>query len=95
MKVLIIVLVVILVFMQYRLWVGDGSLAQIYQLKQQIKKQEAENMRLKERNKMLAAEVDALKNGSDAVEAKARSELGLIKEGETFYKVIEKKEREQ
>ena len=94
MKILIIVLVVMLTFLQYRLWVGDGSLAQIHQLKQQIKKQEAENTRLKERNKMLSLEVDALKNGFDAVEAKARSELGLIKDGETFYKVVDKKARE-
>ena len=85
-----VILIVVFLALQYRLWVGEGSLAHVYELKREIKKQQAENQRLKTRNQMLAREVDALKNNLDSVEAMARAELGLIKEGETLIKVIEK-----
>ena len=90
MKILLVVLVILTIGLQYRLWTGQGSLAHVHQLEKQIIKQRAENERLKERNRMLAAEVEALKNGTDAIEAAAREELGLIKDGETFYKIVEK-----
>jgi len=89
MKWLFSVLLLLLLGLQYRLWVGDGSVANVVQLQQQIEKQQAENDRLRERNKLLAAEVKALKNGHEAVEERARSEMGMIKEGETFYMIVD------
>ena len=76
--------------LQYRLWVGNGSLAQIASLEKQIAQQTEENERILQRNLVLAREVDELKAGLDGVEARARSELGMIKEGETFYLLIDK-----
>jgi cell division protein FtsB len=89
MKWLISVLIVLLVLLQYRLWFGDGSLPDVWQLQQQIEQQKAENEKLRERNAALEAEVKDLKQGMSAIEERARSELGLIKKGETFYQVID------
>lgn len=89
MKWLVGVLIVLLVVFQYRLWVGDGSLANVVRLHREIERQEAENARLRERNRLLAAEVEALKKSDDAIEERARSEMGMIKEGETFYMIVE------
>ena len=89
MRVLIAVLVVVLVLLQYRLWVGEGSLAEVAALKAQIAGQKQELSELRVRNQALEAEVRDLKRGLDAIEERARAELGMIKEGETFYQVIE------
>ena len=90
MKVLFAILIFIIIYFQYRIWIGEGSFAQVHALQKQISKQQAENERLRERNRILAAEVEALKSGT-GVEGVARSELGLIKKDETFYKVIDDK----
>ncbi|WP_070988910.1 cell division protein FtsB [Halofilum ochraceum] len=90
MKVLIAVLVALLLTLQYRLWFADGGLAEVHRLQKEIAKQEEHNARLRERNQALAAEVRDLKKGMEAVEARARSELGMVGEGETFFRVIEK-----
>lgn len=90
MKILIAVLLALLLTLQYRLWFADGGLAEVYRLKQEIATQEERNARLRERNEALAAEVRDLKKGIEAVEARARSELGMVGEGETFFRVIEK-----
>lgn len=82
-------LVVLLVLLQYRLWVGDGSLAEVWGLYQQVEAQREENQHLRERNQALEAEVTDLKQGLDAIEERAREELGMIREGETFYQIIE------
>lgn len=89
MRWLIAALVVLLVALQYRLWVGEGSLADLHGLKQEIALQEAEIARLKARNQKLQAEVEDLDSGLEAVEERARSELGMIKPGEIFIQVIE------
>lgn len=86
---LLAVLVVLLLGLQYRLWVGDGSLAQVTELKQQIADQQGENQRLLERNRILEAEVMELKEGMETVEERARQELGMVKEGETLYQLTE------
>lgn len=86
---LLAVLVVLLLGLQYRLWVGDGSLAQVTELKQQIAEQQGENQRLLERNRILEAEVMELKSGMETVEERARHELGMVKEGETLYQLTE------
>jgi len=82
-------LFVLLLSLQYRLWVGDGSLAEVWDLYQQVEVQRDENQRLRERNQALEAEVQDLKQGLGAIEERAREELGMIKEGETFYQIIE------
>lgn len=89
MKWLIAILIVLLLGLQYRLWVGEGSIAHRIELQEQIEQQQAENELLKLRNDRLAIEIEALKNGTAGVEERAREELGLIKEDETFFMVIE------
>ncbi|WP_339462089.1 cell division protein FtsB [Pseudomonas sp. EA_105y_Pfl2_R69] len=86
---LLLVLILLLAGLQYRLWVGDGSLAQATQLKQQIAEQRGENEQLQERNRILEAEVLELKSGMETVEERARHELGMLKEGETLYQLAE------
>jgi cell division protein FtsB len=86
---LFVVLILLLAGLQYRLWVGDGSLAQVTELSQQIDNQQGENERLLERNRILEAEVLELKKGMETVEERARHELGMVKEGETLYQLAE------
>ena len=86
---LFLILLLVLSGLQYRLWVGDGSLAQVTGLKQQISDQRSENERLFERNRILEAEVMELKKGTETVEERARHELGMVKEGETLYQITE------
>ena len=86
---LLILLLVMLVGLQYRLWVGDGGIAQGIQLKMHIAEQKAENERLFERNRVMDAEVMELKKGLETVEERARYELGMVKEGETLYLLTE------
>lgn len=83
------VLALMLAGLQYRLWMGDGSLAQVAELKRQISEQQAENERLHERNRILEAEVMELKQGMETVEERARRELGMVKEGETLFQLTE------
>lgn len=90
MRWLIVGLLLCLVFLQSRLWFGDGSLAEVVQLQRQIEQQQAENGALLARNQQLAKEVDELKTGYKTIEARARQEMGMIKEGETFYMVVDK-----
>jgi len=82
-------LLVVLVALQYRLWVGEGSLAEVSTLKRQLAAQRDALSDLQERNATLQAEVDDLKQGVAAIEARARSELGLIREGETYFQLLE------
>jgi cell division protein FtsB len=89
MRILIILLVAVLLTLQYMLWVGDGSLAEVWQLQQKLTQQQAENKQLRERNDALRAEVRDLKQGLGAIEERARNEMGMIKKGETYYQVIE------
>ena len=86
---LLALLIVLLILLQYRLWVGDGGIGEVRRLRQGIEAQVSENTSLKQRNRLLGAEVMDLKSGLQAVEERARSELGMIKEGETFFQVIE------
>lgn len=84
---LFLILLLLLGGLQYRLWVGNGSLAQAAELQKQITEQHAENERLLERNRVLYAEVLELKKGMETVEERARHELGMVKEGETLYQL--------
>ncbi|MEN8177958.1 MAG: cell division protein FtsB [Pseudomonadota bacterium] len=89
MRIIIAILLVVFLILQYRLWVGKGSLAEVSNLKQEIGLLENELVRLRERNRALQAEVEDLRGGISAIEERARSELGMIKEGEIFYQVID------
>lgn len=91
MKWMIATLIILLLGLQYRLWVGEGSLAQVARLERDVKQQQAENARLRERNNILAVEVDNLKNGLDSIEERARSDVGMIKKDETFFMVLQEK----
>ncbi|SDU22361.1 cell division protein FtsB [Pseudomonas pohangensis] len=86
---LFVLLILLLAGLQYRLWVGDGSLAEVAELKRQIASQQGENQHLLERNRILEAEVLELKKGMETVEERARHELGMVKEGETLYQLAE------
>lgn len=84
-----LILVVILIALQLKLWVGGGGMAEVESLRVSVKKQAEDNAALQKRNEALGADVEDLKHGEQATEARARQELGLIKPGETFYQVVE------
>lgn len=90
MKTLIVILCLLLVMLQLRLWFGDGGVIENHRLHQAVASQQNENDALKKRNAALAAEVMDLKTGVAAIEERARSDLGMIKKGETFYQTVEK-----
>ena len=83
------VLLLALAGLQAKLWWGGGSVREARRLEARVEEQRRENARLQLRNDALSAEVDDLKSGEAAVEDRARSELGMIKPGETFYRVVE------
>jgi len=87
-KLLIIALVILLAVLQYKLWVTDDGLPETLFLKQAITEQNLENQKLEERNQILHADVQDLKQGQEAIEERARHELGMIKEGEAFYQIL-------
>lgn len=91
MKVLLALLVLMLVALQYRLWFDDGSAQEVWRLNQQTKQANTELLRLRGRNQALEAEVADLKSGLDAIEERARSELGMIDDDETFYQFVREK----
>lgn len=93
MRIAIGILCMLLILLQYRLWVGEGSLAEVNNLKKEIATQKLELEQLRQRNRALTAEVQDLKQGLDAIEERARSELGMIRKGETFYQIIEPEEK--
>jgi cell division protein FtsB len=84
-----LLLLVLLLWLQYRLWLGEAGWPAAHGLQERVQAQRDENRGLAQRNAELAAEVDNLKSGEAAVEERARSELGMIRPGETFYRVVE------
>jgi len=84
-----ITLLGLFVALQYPLWFGSGSLSTVWRLNEQVDTQKIENARLAERNNALIAEVIDLKHGLDGIEERARAELGMVKENETFFHVVE------
>ena len=85
----LVILLVLLVLLQYRLWRGDGGMTEIWHLKYEIARQQQENEGLRERNEALEAEVADLKQGEAAVEERARADLGMIRQDETFFQTVE------
>jgi len=91
MNYIIAILLVLILILQYDLWVGKGSVYDVRQLETAIQLQAAENKVLRERNDALQAEVIDLKDGLDAIEERARTELGMIQKDEVFFHVTESK----
>lgn len=88
-SVLLLALAMLLAWLQYRLWFGKGGQREVDALQAQVAQQAYANSGLQQRNDVLAAEVKDLKSGEAAIEERARSELGMIKPGETFYRVVD------
>jgi cell division protein FtsB len=82
-------LVILIAALQYPLWLGKGSWLRVWDLNRQIEKQQESNSKLKSRNDSLDAEVRDLKQGYAAIEERARTELGMVKQDEVFYQVMD------
>ncbi|TVP61528.1 MAG: cell division protein FtsB [Halomonadaceae bacterium] len=89
MKALWIIMAVLIVLLQARLWAGEGSYAQVWQIQDQIDQQQAANAKLAARNEELFAEVANLSDGKRAIEERARTNLGMVRDGETFFLVVD------
>lgn len=94
-RTLMALMAIIILYLQYRLWIDEGSLANLASVNTQIKQRSSENESLAERNKALAEEVLALKSGMAVIEQRARTELGMIKQNETFYLVVDDKKNKE
>lgn len=86
---LVLLLAAIFALLQYQLWLGDGSWPRAEAAREALERQLAENERLRQRNAELEAEVLDLKTGLEAIEERARSDLGLVKQGETYFQIID------
>lgn len=89
MKLLALVLATMIALIQYPLWLGKGSWLRVWEVDQQIRAQRETNQKLHARNAVLDAEVGDLKQGFDAIEERARSELGMIKQDEMFFQLLD------
>ena len=89
MKHLFLIFTVLIVVLQFRLWIGDNSVRALNSIKGEVSLQKSINLALEERNKRLEIEVVDLKTGVEAIEERARLELGMIEEGETFFLIVE------
>lgn len=89
MKAIIATLAILFVLLQFKLWFGEGGMQDVWALDDAIATQAAENAQLKDRNQTLMAEVNDLKQGLEAIEERARYDLGMIKKGETFYQIVD------
>ena len=88
MKILAFTLAAFILLLQYPLWLGRGGWVRVWSLDQQVQEQKEANARLRQRNAALDAEVRDLKQGFEAIEERARFELGLIKQDEIFFQVV-------
>ena len=88
-KMTLVLQLFMMIGLQIDLWSGDGGMADVRRVEQQITDQAESNRLLRHRNEALQAEINALKSGLDAIEGKARTDLGMIKDGETFFLFVE------
>jgi len=88
MRILTVILVVLFVLLQFKLWLGEGGFTEVARLERRVETQQQTNDELLQRNSRLQAEVEDLRERLDAVEERARNELGLIKPAEEFYQVV-------
>lgn len=89
MRAVTLILAVLLLLLQYPLWIGKGSWLKVWDLNRQLEAQQQVNQQTRTRNALLDAEVRDLKQGTEAIEERARSELGMIKRDEVFYQVLD------
>jgi cell division protein FtsB len=89
MRPVFIFLIIALVILQHKLWLGDGSIIQWITVQQKLKEHQQENNQLAKRNKVLEANIQELKRGDQALEEQARYELGMVKEGEEYYQFVD------
>lgn len=90
MKSLVIALIILLIVLQYKLWYNPSGIREVFRLKESIALLKKDNENLKMRNLQLEADVQDLKQGSEAIEERARNDLGMVRKGEVFYQIIEK-----
>ncbi len=93
MKLVTLILVVLIAALQYPLWLGKGSWLRVWEVDRQLREQTLANLKLQARNAALDAEVRDLKQGLGAIEERARSELGMIKQDEIFFQILEDKQK--
>jgi cell division protein FtsB len=89
MKIIVAIIILLIIHLQYRIWVGDGSIAEIEAYQQRLDDLKKQVEEKRQRNEALYAEVLDLRKGQEAIEERARDELGMIKEDETFFHVLE------
>jgi cell division protein FtsB len=90
-KVLTLILIALIALLQYPLWLGKGSWLKVWEIDQQVTRQHESNRKLQMRNAALDAEVRDLKQGHEAIEERARNELGMIKQNEIFFHIVNEK----
>lgn len=90
MRSIILLLIIALIGLQYKLWIGDGGILPLKRLEEKRILKEQENKKLAARNRMVEADIAELKSGDQALEEQARYELGMVKEGEDYYQFVEK-----
>lgn len=95
MRILTLIFVILIAALQYPLWLGKGSWLRVWDLNQQIEKQKENNEQLKARNGGMDEEVHDLKQGYDAIEERARTELSMVKQDEVFYQIVDPKDLNQ
>jgi len=88
MRVVTLILIALLLLLQYPLWIGKGSWLKVWNMNRQLEAQQQSNQQTRARNASLDAEVRDLKQGTAAIEERARSELGMVKRNEIFYQIV-------
>ena len=88
MRYLLLILLALFLLLQYRLWISDEGMREMWRLRELVNEQADRNIELEQRNAALEAEVRDLRQGKEAVEERARSDLGMIQEQETFYQIV-------
>lgn len=94
MRLLTILLIVLLAALQYRLWFGQNSVADYFRQQEELRSQQASNLELEKRNRLLKADVTDLQQGLEAIEERARNELGLIRDDEVFFRLFSQRDKE-
>lgn len=89
MRVLVAALLLILLVLQYRLWLGSGGVAELHRLRAQVAELSQTNEQLSERNAALERDVRELKTGTAGIEQRARTDFGMIGKDEVFYQIVE------
>ena len=90
MRIIALSLLAIVLLLQYKLWISDSGMREVWRLRHEVAEQQETNAQLKDRNRTLAAEVQDLKKGKSAVEERARTDLGMVGSNETFFQVAKR-----